>query len=172
MASLSQNGAHKVLARLVQHGLVQAEPAGRATLYTLRRQHLLVHPLLEMLDARDRLAARLTAAITEWKVSPVHVSLFGSAARGNGGVSSDLDLMVVRPNDVDIDDDAWRRQLSALSTAAYDWTGKRLSWLELSAIELGAAISGGEAVVSEWRRDSITLVGERVAELLYAPGQE
>lgn len=166
VSSLSQNGAHKVLVQLVEQGLVQAEPAGRALLYTLRRQHLLVEPLLEILTARERLAARLTTAVREWQVAPVHVSLFGSAARGDGGVGSDIDVLVVRPDGIDIDDAGWRQQLSAVGAAVHDWTGNRVSWLELSAGEVSAAISGGEAIVAEWRRDSITLAGEPVDELL------
>ncbi len=166
LSSLSQNGAHKVLVHLVEHGLVGSEPAGRATLYTLRREHLLVEPLEEILSARERLTARLTTAVTDWKFPPVHVSLFGSAARGDGGVDSDLDVLVVRPDDVDIDDGAWRQQLSDLGTAVYGWSGNRLSWLEFSASEVSTAVSGREAIVAGWRRDSITLVGLPVDELV------
>lgn len=166
VSSLSQNGAHKVLVHLVEHGLVRAEPAGRAVLYTLRRQHVLVEPLLEILTARERLTARLATAVAEWQVSAVHVSLFGSAARGDGGVGSDIDVLVVRPDDVDVDDEDWRQQLSALSEGIRAWTGNRLSWLELSAAEIASTVSGGEAIVAEWRRDSITMAGAPVDELL------
>ncbi|MBA2638404.1 MAG: helix-turn-helix domain-containing protein [Nocardioidaceae bacterium] len=166
VSSLSQNGAHKVLVQLVEHGLVQAEPAGRALLYTLRRQHLLVEPLLEILNARERLVARLATAVREWQVAPVHVSVFGSAARGDGGVSSDIDVLVVRPDGIDMDHPGWRQQLDAVGAVVHEWTGNRLSWLEFGTEEVSDAISGGEAIVAEWRRDSIALAGEPVDELL------
>lgn len=166
VSSLSQNGAHKVLVHLVEHGLVGAEPAGRAMLYTLRREHLLVEPLLAILDANQRLAVRVTTAVMDWQVSPVHVNMFGSAARADGGVDSDIDILVIRPNVVDIEDDKWRQQLSDLSTAVFGWTGNRLAWLELSASEVSIAVTGGAAIVAEWQRDSITLVGLPIDDLL------
>lgn len=159
LSSVSQNGAHKVLVHLVDHGLVHAEPAGRAVLYTLNRQHLLVAPLLAMLTATQELTVRLATEVTHWPLPAVHVSLFGSAARGDGGVTSDIDLLVVRPDDTDIDDALWRQQPERLAAAVHSWTGNRLSWLELSHSEFVGAAAGGEAIVDEWRRDAVPLAG-------------
>lgn len=167
LSGLSQNGALKVLVHLVEHGLVRAEPAGRATLHTLNRAHLLIEPLLALLAARQRLTTRLQDAVLGWEVPAVHLSLFGSAARADGGLASDLDVLVVRPDGVGIDA-AWRLQLSALATEVHAWTGNRLAWLELSHREIVAAAAGGEAIVAEWRRDAVHLAGAALDELLMA----
>ena len=45
---------------------------------------------------------------------PVSVIVFGSFARGEADEHSDLDAVVVRPDDVDEDDDAW-------ATATEQW---------------------------------------------------
>lgn len=166
LSSLSQNGAHRVLAHLVDHGVAAAEPAGRAVLYTLNRRHLLTDGLLALLTSREELIHRLAAAVQAWAVPAVHASLFGSAARGDGGTNSDLDVLVVRRDDLDIDDPGWRAQLDDLAQQVHDWTGNRLSWLELSVREVAAALAGEEPIVAEWRRDSRHLTGPTATELL------
>ena len=168
LSGLSQNGAHKVLVQLVEHGLVHAEPAGQAVLHTLNRRHLLVTALLDMLTARQQLSSRLATAVSGWPVPAVHVSMFGSAARGDGGPTSDIDMLVVRPDSVDIDDTAWRQQLAEAATDVEAWTGNRLSWLELSQSEVAAASAEGEAIVTEWRRDAVPLAGVPLEDLLRA----
>lgn len=168
LSGLSQNGALKVLVHLGEHGLVRAEPAGRATLHTLNRAHLLIEPLLDLLATRQRLTTRLQEAVVGWEVPAVHLSLFGSAARADGGLASDLDVLVVRPDGVGIDDTAWRLQLSALASEVHHWTGNRLAWLELSHREIVAAAAGGEAIVAEWRRDAVPLAGVPLDELIMA----
>jgi predicted nucleotidyltransferase len=166
LASLSQNGAHKVLARLVDHGLVHAEPAGRSVLYTLNREHLLSEGLLSLLAARRQLVDRLAAAVQAWLLPAVHVSVFGSAARGGASPRSDLDVLVVRSDDTDVDDPQWRLQLERVSQQVHDWTGNRLSWLEMSVKEITAAVSAEEPIVAEWCRDSRHLFGTPLMELL------
>lgn len=96
----------------------------------------------------------------------LHISLFGSAARGDGGPGSDIDVLVVRPDDVDIDDTRWRQELSELATDVRGWTGNRLSWLELSRSETATAAANGEAIVIEWRRDAVPLAGAPLQDLL------
>lgn len=166
LCGLSQNGAYKILVHLVDHGLVSAEAAGRAVLYVLNRQHLLVEPLLDVLAARERLVHRLAAVMAEWEVPTIHASLYGSAARGDGDVHSDVDVLVVRPDDVDVDSAQWRRQLEQLAVDVHTWTGNWLAWLELSEAELAVSASGGEPIVTEWRRDAEALAGRELDQLL------
>jgi predicted nucleotidyltransferase len=51
------------------------------------------------------------------------VALFGSAARGEAGTESDLDILVVGPRDASADHTTWREQLDALEADAFAWTG-------------------------------------------------
>src|SRR6266436_1902633 len=80
----SQPTVNAILRRLSAEGLVHAEEAGNAYLYTLNREHLAA-PAVELLaDVRTELERRLRVEIAAWDVVPVHVSIFGSAARGDG----------------------------------------------------------------------------------------
>ena len=166
LCGLSQNGAHKILVHLVEHGLVSAETAGRAVLYVLNRRHLLAEPLLDVLAARERLVQRLARVMIDWAVPAIHASLYGSAARADGDAHSDVDVLVVRSDDIDIDNAVWRRQLEQLAADLHTWTGNRLSWLELSEVEVAASASGREPIVTEWRRDAVTLAGRELDDLL------
>src|SRR5437764_8078449 len=96
----SQPAVNAALRRLAEEGLVQAEEAGNAYLYTFNREHLAA-PAVELLaDIWTELERRLRDEVAGWQVAPVHVSIFGSAARGDGDTASDIDIFVIRPRDV------------------------------------------------------------------------
>lgn len=166
LSALSQNGALKVLTTLESAGVVQRRPAGRAALFHLNRSHLLTGPLLQIVDAGAELHRRLAEHISGWAARPVHVSLFGSVARRDAGPTSDIDLLVVRPDTIAYEHQEWREQLTDLQRRVQEWTGSRLSWLELSQEEFARAVGSNEPIVDEWRRDGAHLAGLPSQELL------
>src|SRR6266508_3319456 len=131
----SQPAVNAALRRLAEEGLVRAEEAGNAFLYTLNREHLGA-PAVELLAGiRTELERRLRAEIAEWEIAPAHVSIFGSAARGDGDTRSDIDVFVVRPAGVAEDDPGWREQLERLADHVHDWTGNHAAISEVSAAD-------------------------------------
>jgi len=168
LADLSPEGARKVLTGWERHGIAHVEPAGRALLYRLDREHVLVEPLVSLLDARERVFQRLRMAIEGWPSAPTHASIFGSAARGSGGVDSDIDVLVIRPDSVDDDDDTWTGQMDMLAGTAYQWSGNRLEWLERSESEFARDVLMGERIVAELESDSIGLFGPDIRDLIRA----
>ncbi len=162
----SQPAVNAALRRLAEEGLARAEEAGNAFLYTLNRQHLGA-PAVELLAGiRSELERRLRAEIAGWTVAPAHVSIFGSAARGDGDTRSDIDIFVVRPAGVAEDDPGWREQLDRLSDHVHDWTGNRAALSEVSAADVRRLRRERPPVVEELRRDAITLAGPTPTELL------
>ena len=98
---------------------------------------------------------------------PLHVSLFGSAARGDGDTTSDLDLLVIRPDTPqDDDDDIWDEQLFASGERVVAATGNLAAWFVTTPADLRRAVDAGEPVIGEWRRDGIHLAGRRLEALL------
>jgi len=73
-----------VLNRLADQGLVLQQEAGKAVLYTLNRDHLAAPAVSILADIRSELVRRLRATLADWTIQPVHASLFGWAARGDG----------------------------------------------------------------------------------------
>ncbi len=165
-AGRSNTGVQHVLDRLVEHGLVYREEVGRTFLYELNRDHLLAPTVEQMAGARAELVRRLRDCIGAWEIPVVHASLFGSAARGDGDASSDIDLLVVRPADVDPDDDRWRDQVDGLADLVHRWTGNHAGIAEIPEGELPRLRKDRPPVVEEVREDAVDLAGEPTRKLL------
>jgi predicted nucleotidyltransferase len=162
----SHSGVREALNRLSEHGLVDRKEAGRAWLYTLNREHLAA-PAVEMLAAmRSTLLEHLRAVFAGWKIKPMHASLFGSAARGDGGTTSDIDLFLVRPKEVDEDDTVWIAQRDDLAVRIRRWTGNHAGIAEVGEEELRRLGAKAPPIVEELRKDAIALHGQPIAELV------
>lgn len=162
----SQPAVNAALRRLAEEGLVRGEEAGNAFLYTLNREHLGAPAVELLLGIRAELERRLRAEVAGWGIAPAHVSIFGSAARGDGDTRSDIDVFVVRPAGVAEDDPGWREQLEQVSDHIRDWTGNNAAISEVSAADVRRLRRERPPVVDELRRDAITLTGPTPAELL------
>jgi predicted nucleotidyltransferase len=164
----SHSGVLGALNRLAEHGLLDRQEAGRALLFTLNREHLAA-PAVEILAGmRTELHTRLRNAIEGWEIAPVHVSLFGSTARGEGDTHSDIDLFIVRPDDIDEEDPRWRAQLDRLARDLQRWTGNPAGIVEAAEAELDGFRQTQPPILAELRTDAIPLAGPEATTLLSA----
>ncbi len=134
---------------LVRNGVVIAEPAGRAKLYTLNHEHVAYSAIVTLARLRELLLERLKAEADSWEVPAEAVWLFGSTARGQGGTDSDLDLLIVRRDDVDESDPRWLEQVETLTQRATLWSGNSCQVVEYSAQEVRDLIDRGERLVTD-----------------------
>lgn len=163
---VSQTGANKALKRLVASGVVLARPAGSSILYSLNRNHVAAGAVLELAALRTTFLQRVSDAVAVWKPPAVSVVLFGSVARGEAGLASDIDLLVVRPDSVAAVDLAWERQVDELTVSVHRWTGNPCEILEYGESELAALISAGDSLVDNLRNDGIAVAGASPRSLL------
>lgn len=161
----SHAGVLRVLNRLTEQGLVDRVELNHAFLFTLNRDHLAYPAVVTLAGMREALIDHLKAEFAAWHVPPVHASLFGSAARGDGDTQSDIDLFIVRPDDVDQEDPQWREQLSALETKVSRWTGNRAAALDFPESEVERLVAEARPIVAELRADAIALAGAPIAAL-------
>jgi hypothetical protein len=167
LAGVSQNGAWRALRRLVDQGVVVEQPAGgRSMLYTLNRDHIAAEPIITLTRLRSILIERLKEHLAGWEVQPIHASIFGSAARGDGDTGSDIDVLVMRPRDVDEEDERWRSQVDSLAAAIHSWTGNHAGIAEISQRDLARLRRDRPPVVEDVEADAITLVGDEPLILL------
>ncbi len=159
-AGRSKTGVQHVLERLVDHGLVNRLDVGNASLYSLNREHLLTPAVEQMANARVELIRRLQERIGSFGIPAAHASLFGSAARGDGDVASDIDLLIVRPSAVDADDEIWRAQIDELADIVLRWSGNHAGIAEFSEDELPRLRDERPPVVEQVQRDAVDLAGE------------
>ena len=114
---------------------------------------------------RDRLIERMRAVAEGWRVPAVALWLFGSAARGDGTADSDIDVLVVRSDRVDVDDDTWQEQLDRMASEVTAWTGNDCRMLEYSRSQFADLAASGEQLVSELRADAVRIAGEPIERL-------
>jgi predicted nucleotidyltransferase len=162
----SHSGVLDVLARLTEHGLVDRAEAGRALLFTLNREHLAAPAVEVLAGMRAELTRRLRDAIRAWDIAPLHASMFGSTARGDGDTHSDVDLFLVRSDATGDDEPAWLAQRDTLAVHVRRWTGNHAAIAEIGERELERLRDDDAAIAAELRSDAVVLYGPTVAHLL------
>lgn len=161
----SISGIRKALARLTEQGIVTAQTRPRATLYQLNRRHLAAGAIVALAGQREEFLGRLSRALEELDHVPVYAALFGSAARGGMHPGSDIDLFLVRPDDIDDIGGELREQWDdAIATVVDDasaWTGNDTRVFEMDHREVRNALAHHEPMLDSIRADEIRLFGPR-----------
>ena len=135
-------------------GLVHAERAGGLILVALNRGHILAEPLAALVRARGRLIERMTEELATWPELAA-AWLFGSAARGDGDRSSDIDLLVVAESDTG--DPAWGMNVATLADHVREWTGNPVQITEHTWASFEQLVRDGNVLVSAIRDDGVPL---------------
>lgn len=164
----SEAGVRRVLNRLAQHGLVTVTHAGAADLYVANRDHLAWPAVERLAMLRPLLLDLMRKYCASLVLHPVHVSLFGSVARGEGDTSSDIDVLLVRPEAAAgsaSDDEAWEDQWVTFRSLIHSATGNPCSIFEVSQSEFHEIVRTGGSLAAEWARDTIDICGKPFAEL-------
>ncbi|HEY7045147.1 MAG TPA: nucleotidyltransferase domain-containing protein [Nocardioidaceae bacterium] len=161
----SPAGVSNVLNRMVDQGLVTVSSAGMSNLYTLNHDHVATPAVLALQDLRGEAFARIRKAMNSWDPPPVAAAVFGSAARGDGGVDSDVDLLVIRPADTRDDDPNWSGQVDALAQSVRRWTGNAASIIQLTPAEMTDMLDRKERIVQELRKVKVALTVTDVLDL-------
>lgn len=156
---VSQARVARILAELTDAGLVDRAPAGAASLFSLNRDHVAAPAVEALTSLRQQLWTRIAEHAGGWTKPPDGVVIFGSTARGDGGTTSDIDLLVIRPADVDTDDPDWHANVTDLAARVTRWSGNPCEILDRSGEELRAMAAAGEHLLSEIRRDGRAIVG-------------
>lgn len=155
----SQEGVRKVLDRLVGQGVVTVRTIGRSNVYEFNRRHLAAPYIRALADLRAEFLRGLSEQLGAWAVAPVYAALFGSAARGDMRPDSDIDLLIVRGRDIDVDRPLWREQLDSLARDATACTGNDVRVLEMSDQEVQRALAKANGVLRSIRDEGLPVFG-------------
>ncbi|NNN18905.1 MAG: hypothetical protein HKL84_03525 [Acidimicrobiaceae bacterium] len=160
----SEIGIRKSLARLVTQGIVRATVMGRNRVHELNRDHVAAPIAVLLAGLRNELWRKFREEFGSWDPKPLLATVFGSAARHDGGTDSDIDLLLVHPafpgekpqvsSKQSVLDTAlgvisvladgpatppnpssWHRQVDILRGRVQTWTGNRLQVVDLSYFE-------------------------------------
>lgn len=165
VTGLSQSTAQRGLARLRQAGLVVVEHAPPALIYRANTEHLAMPALAALVRLEEQLRARFAEQVAGWKRQPESLLVFGSVARGQATPASDVDILVVRPQDTEPDEETWQGQLADLADRTLRWTGRRASVIELSAAEARDGLAEREPYLVEADREGWLIAGRALQDL-------
>jgi predicted nucleotidyltransferase len=155
----SPSGVRLALSRLTDQGIVHAEHRSTAVFYVANRDHLAWPAVETLTNLRRALLQRLRTELESWHPTPNHASLFGSAARGDGDASSDIDILLIRPDELAEDDSPWADQVDRLRHHVVIWTGNRCQAFELDRHRLAEHVQAHDPLIDAWLRDAIPLAG-------------
>ena len=163
---VGRSRVNAVLAELTASGIVRCSSHPPALLYELNREHVAAPLVVGLADLRAALFHRMRESLGEWPVPPAALWVFGSAARGDGSVDSDIDVLVLRPDDEPADD-VWSAQLDDFSSKVGQWSGNSCSVLEMTRAELARAVGEDDRIVDELRRDACWIAGATPEDTLH-----
>jgi|HubBroStandDraft_3_1064219.scaffolds.fasta_scaffold09313_2 predicted nucleotidyltransferase len=162
----SHSGVLSVLHRLSEHGLVTRVQLNRSYLFSLNREHIAAGAVENLMNLRAELFERIRKTIAGWRIAPIHASVFGSTARGDGDTDSDIDLLVVRPTPIEADEQHWQAQVDGLREQIEAWTGNRTAIVDISEAALAALRRQQRPIIGELRTDAIAVYGADLTSLL------
>ena len=136
------------------------------TLYVANRAHLAWPALDALISLRGRFLERLREAVSGWPISPIHVSVFGSAARRDGDEDSDIDVLIVRPDAVEEGHEAWEEQIDGLRAGVTRWTGNRCQAFVVDRSRLSELLAAGDPIVESWLRDEVPVHGQALQSFI------
>ena len=171
VAKLAENGnaasIRNALLRQVETGLVTARSEPHATYYTANREHLLWPAIEVALDARLTLEHHITDFATQHGIAGMTLALYGSVARGDSRPDSDIDLLVVFPDDVPRGERD--NFITNLGDNVRQWTGNDPQVYDLTHDQLRQQTAREDPIVASWKAEAITLVGPAIQELSGRP---
>jgi len=165
LADVSLSQASRVLARLVELGVVERHDVPPSSLFRLVRQHVAVGPLLALARGRDALIGEMGRIAAGLLVVPESAIVFGSFARGEADIDSDIDTVLVRPTGVDESDESWAESVEQWRMSVRRASGNRVEVLEVGSDEIKALLNGRRQVWRDIRRDGLVVHGLTMDEL-------
>ncbi len=168
LAGVSPAQASRVLPSLVDLGIVERFEVPPSSQFLLARSNVAAQAVIELSRARENAIEQLGLAAAALTPPPESMIIFGSFARGEAGVDSDIDVIVVRPDSVDEDDDDWATALESWRSDATSITGNPVEVVEVSRDEAVSKLRGRSEFWRNVRRDGVSIHGLSIDQVTEA----
>lgn len=154
----SHRGVQLVLDALAEQGVVRRLEAGTTILNALNPDHILTPLIRELAEVKWRIIPAIGDIVREEAPKAQRVILFGSVARGEADEHSDVDLLIVWPDDVE---DPVRSECSAvISRRVKALLGNQCNVLHYSVDEYSSLETDAPALAENLEKDGIDLLAE------------
>jgi hypothetical protein len=168
LAGISVAQASRVLPGLVELGVIERREVPPASLFRLVPDHVITQSLLALANARRQVLDELGRAASRLHPTPSSVIVFGSFARGDGDARSDIDLVVVRPSDVDADDPGWLAEIDRWKGEMGRFAGNTIEALDLGIADIADKLATTTPLWTDIHRDGVVVFGLQLHELTVA----
>lgn len=165
LAGVSLAQASRVLPPLVELGLVERREVPPSSQFRLVRSNVAARAVIALAHSREAVLESIGNSAVRVSTPPASVIVFGSFARGDAGHDSDLDVVVVRPNDVDQDDETWGASIEEWRSQARAITGNSVEVLEVSRHEARSRLASEGSLWRDIWRDGIVVHGLNLRQL-------
>ncbi len=165
VAGISVAQASRVMPGLVELGLVERREVPPSSQFRLIRENVAAQAIVQLARSRDTALTQIADAATALVPAPVSIIVFGSFARGEADEQSDLDVIVVRPDEIADDDDAWAAAIEQWRNEVRAITGNEVEILEVAHDEVPAKLDTGSTLWRDVARDGLIVHGLALDEL-------
>lgn len=160
LSGVSLAQASRVMPRLVELGMVDRRDVPPTALFRLVEEHVASRVVVAVARSRTAVLDELArAAATTITPAPVGIVVFGSLARGTADTHSDIDVVVVRPTEVDDDDEAWHTSLEQWRQHARRLTGNSVDILEVAEADAGRLLRSRRPLWADIRQHGVVIFG-------------
>lgn len=166
--SFSVSSVNIALRRLEEIGVVRSEAVPPAKQYFLNHSHVMTAPLIQLVTSSAEMLNWLRARVGGIP-DLLSVTLFGSVARGDDSLASDVDLLLVFENQPGPDIPDLLQQLKQAHAARY---GNDLGTVLLKLSDLEASLNEVSVFVSTVAHEGKDFWGERLIDLIERSNNE
>lgn len=149
----------RIVPRLVELGLVERREVPPVVLVNLVPEHLASRTILALADVRHEFLNELSDSAARLDPAPINVTLFGSFARGDDHATSDIDVVVVRPEQFDEDDPRWSESIAGWESNVRRISGNAVNRIEVRESEVRTLIKSRRSLWQAVRREGIAVFG-------------
>ncbi|MDZ7577544.1 MAG: helix-turn-helix domain-containing protein [Candidatus Nanopelagicales bacterium] len=165
LSGVSPAQASRVLPELVALGLVERREAPPSALFALIEDNVAGRLVRSLSRSRETVLEELGALAGQMDPTPVSVIVFGSLARGEADALSDVDVVLVRPPDVDEDDESWASSAERWRTAARRLTGNAVQVIEIDEAEVARRLRRPAELWANVLREGLVVHGSSLQSL-------
>ena len=165
LSGVSLAQASRIMPGLVELGIVERRDVPPAALFRLVGEHVASRAVLAVARARTAVLDEVGATAAELSPAPTSVIVFGSFAQGTARVGSDIDIVVIRPDNVGDDDPAWHGVLENWRQSVRRLTGNPVEILDVAATDASRLLRSRRPLWSDIRRHGIVVHGRTLDEL-------
>lgn len=164
LAGISPGQASRVLPRLVELGVVKRTEVPPSALFELPKQNFAADLLRDLVDAHGALLQEMRKTAAKLRPAPASMVLFGSAVTGDARADSDIDVLVVRPEDA-TDDDAWTTAVTRWVAHMRQFSGNPVNVLEEEEKGIPRLLRSRRSLWNSIRSQGVLLAGKPLDEL-------